>query len=177
METGLRGADRDPQRGRDLGHLEVEVVAEDDDRTLFGRQSAKDRFEQVTVRGDGGDVADRRAIRRNELDLDRPPAAAAQDVDARTGDETAQPSLEPIRITERGEAAPCADEPILDRVSREIVVPEDQSGGSVQPRDEHAGEQRKGVMIAPLRPLDEFSLVHGPPDLDVWRGDFVALRW
>jgi hypothetical protein len=56
------------------------------------------------------------------------------------------------------------------------VVPEDQSGGRVQPRDEQAGEHREGVMIASLRPLDEFSLVHGPPD-SVRRGDFVALRW
>ena len=69
MKPGLRGADGDPQRGRDLGHLEVEVIAEHDDRALFGRQSAKDRFEQVTVSGDGRDVADGRAIRREELDL------------------------------------------------------------------------------------------------------------
>ena len=53
--------------------------------------------------------------------------------------------------------------PVLDRVSRELVVPEDQSGSRVQPRDERAGQHREGVMIASLRSLDEFSLVHGHP--------------
>ncbi len=176
MKSGLRGADGDPQRGRDLGHLEVEVIAEHDDRALFGRQSAKDRFEQVAVRGDDRDVGGRRAIRRSEFDLDRPSTATTEDIDARTGDEAAQPPLEPIRIAKRRQAAPCPDEPVLDRVSRELVVPEDQAGGSVQPRDEHTGKRREGVMIASLRPLDEFSLVHGPPDLEVGAAGFVALR-
>jgi hypothetical protein len=52
---------------------------------------------------------------------------------------------------------------VLDRVSRELVVPEDQSGRPVQPRDERAGKHREGVMIASLRSLDELSLVHGNP--------------
>jgi hypothetical protein len=52
---------------------------------------------------------------------------------------------------------------VLDRVSRELVVPEDQSGRPVQPRDERAGKHGEGVMIASLRALDELSLVHGHP--------------
>jgi hypothetical protein len=47
---------------------------------------------------------------------------------------------------------------------REVVVPEDQSGRGVQPRDEQAGKHGEGVMIAPLRSLDELPLVHDPPD-------------
>ena len=47
------------------------------------------------------------------------------------------------------------------------MVPEDEPGSSVQPRDEQAGEHRKGVMIASLRSFDEFSLVHDPPDYTV----------
>ncbi len=39
-------------------------------------------------------------------------------------------------------------------------VPEDQPGGRVQPRDGVAGKRRECVMIAPLRPFDEVSLVH-----------------
>ena len=49
------------------------------------------------------------------------------------------------------------------RVSRELLVPEDQAGRRVQPRDEHAGKHGEGVMIASLCSLDELSLVHGPP--------------
>jgi len=47
------------------------------------------------------------------------------------------------------------------------VVPEDQAGSGVQPRDEQAGKCREGVMIASLRSFDEFSLVHSPPDYSV----------
>jgi hypothetical protein len=51
----------------------------------------------------------------------------------------------------------------LDRVSRELVVSEDESGRRVQPRDEQGGKRGKGVAIASLCSLDELSLVHGPP--------------
>ena len=74
-----------------------------------------------------------------------------------------QPRLEAIRIAEGGQRAPGADEALLDRVSRELGVPEDQAGRRVQPRDEPAGKQREGVMIASHCPLDELSLVHDHP--------------
>ena len=77
--------------------------------------------------------------------------------------------LRTIGIAEGGQVAPGPDEAVLDRVSRELGVPEDEPGRRVQPRDERAGKHREGVMIAPLRSLDELSLVHGPPD-------FVAAR-
>ena len=74
-----------------------------------------------------------------------------------------QPRLEAIRIAEGRQAAPGADEALLDRVSRELRIPEDQAGRPVQPRDEPAGEHGEGVMIASHRSLDEFSLVHDHP--------------
>jgi hypothetical protein len=114
--------------------------------------------------GPSRDIVDGGAVHRGELDLDRPATASAQDVDTRAGHETAQPGLEAIGIAERGEAAPGPDEALLDRVSREFLVPEDEAGRRVQPRDERAGQHGEGVMIATLRSLDEFSLVHGPPD-------------
>ena len=52
---------------------------------------------------------------------------------------------------------------LLDRVPREVGVPEDEAGCRVQPRDEPPGEHGEGVMIAPRRALDEFPLVHDHP--------------
>ena len=72
-------------------------------------------------------------------------------------------AFEAIRIAQRREVPPGFEEPLLDRVSRELVVPEDQSGRRVQPRDEHAGKHGKGVAIASLCSLDELSLVHVDP--------------
>ena len=98
-----------------------------------------------------------------QLDLERSAPSTAQGIDAGTGDEAAQPPFEAIRIAKRREVPPGPDEAFLDRVSREFVVPEDQSGCRVQPRDEHAGKHGEGVMIASLCSLDELSLVHGHP--------------
>ena len=50
---------------------------------------------------------------------------------------------------------------ILDRVARELRVPEDESGGRVQASERRVDERDEGVMIAPPRPFDECSLVHG----------------
>ena len=58
------------------------------------------------------------------------------------------------------QVSPGRDEAVLDRVSRELVVPKDQVGRRVQPRDGHAGELGEGVMIAVPRSNHESSLVH-----------------
>ena len=71
-----------------------------------------------------------------------------------------QPGVEPLGIAKSGQIPPGVQQRVLDRVSRELAVPKNQSGGSVQPRDGRASEHREGVMIAPLCLLDETPLVH-----------------
>ena len=90
-------------------------------------------------------------------------------------DELAQPGVELVRVAKRRQVPPGADEPFLDRVARELRVPEDQSGGRVQPGDGRAGERGEGVMIALPRPFDEVPLVHDSPRCV--RGRSVALTW
>ena len=171
---GLGGPERDAEGRGHVGQRQPEVVVQDDDRPLFGRQAPKRHVEQVAV-GDGRrDVGDRRSVDRRQFDLDGPPARDAAGRRCRSGRRGSQPALEAIRIAERREVPPGPDESLLDRVSRELVVPEDQSGRRVQPRDEPAGQHGEGVMIASLRSLDELSLVHGPPSV-CRRGDQVAL--
>jgi uncharacterized protein len=75
-----------------------------------------------------------------------------------------EPGIEPVRIAETGQVAPGADQRFLDRVARELRVPEDEAGRRVQPREGRVDELREGVMIAPLRASDELSLVHGRLD-------------
>ena len=74
-----------------------------------------------------------------------------------------EPGVEPVRVAQAREVAPGSDVCLLDRVSRELLVPEDEAGDSLQPRDGRADEHGEGVMIAPPCPLDEFPLVHGHP--------------
>ena len=68
--------------------------------------------------------------------------------------------VEPLGIAKSGQVSPGVQQCVLDRVSRELAVPEDQSGRSVQPRDGSASEYGEGVMIASLCLLDETPLVH-----------------
>jgi hypothetical protein len=47
--------------------------------------------------------------------------------------------------------------------SEKPLVPDDEAGDSLQPRDGRADERREGVMIASARSFDEFPLVHSHP--------------
>ena len=100
---------------------------------------------------------------RRQLDLGRTATSLAQRIDTRTHDKPPQPGFEPVWVAQTGQVPPGPDETFLDRVSRELVIPEDQAGRRIQPRDERAGKRGKGVMIASPGPLDELSLVHDHP--------------
>ena len=86
-----------------------------------------------------------------------------------------EPGVEAFRIAQTGEMPPGSDVALLDRVARELRVPEDEPGRRVQPHDGRVDELGEGVMIAPLRSLDEKSLVHANlarctgPVHSVWR--------
>ena len=75
-----------------------------------------------------------------------------------------QPGIEPVRVTKTGQVAPGADQAVLDRVARELRVPDDEAGGRVQPRKPNVEQRGEGVMLASPRLLDEGSLVHGRLD-------------
>ncbi len=71
-----------------------------------------------------------------------------------------KPGVESIGVAETAKVAPGAEERVLDRVARELGVPEDQPSGGVEPRDGQIDERGEGVMIASPCPFDETSLVH-----------------
>ena len=75
--------------------------------------------------------------------------------------QTVEPGIEPVRVAQPGQVPPGAHHRLLDRVARELRVPEDESGGRVQPREGRVDEHGEGVMIALACPLDESPLVHG----------------
>jgi hypothetical protein len=85
-----------------------------------------------------------------------------------------KPAVEGVGVTKTRQIAPGPNQRLLDRVTREVRVPEDQAGGEVQPRERQVHERREGVMIAPACPLDETSLVHCPPRM--WRGLVTAVH-
>jgi hypothetical protein len=135
----------------------------DDDGSPFRVEVTERLIQDVTVDDGGREVDHDRIIDRGQLDLDRPVSSTSQDIDAGMDDELAKPPIEPLGIAKPAQVAPCVEESFLDRVVREIRVPEDQSGRCVQPGDGRSSKLREGVMIAPLRTLDEVSLIHDSP--------------
>jgi hypothetical protein len=83
-----------------------------------------------------------------------------ENVDAGVDDEAMEPGVEAVRIAKAREMPPGSDVAFLDRVACELRVPEDEAGCRVQPHDGRVHELGEGLMIAPLRSLDEKSLVH-----------------
>ena len=95
-------------------------------------------------------------------------ASTASQVETRIDKQSVEPGIEPVRIAKSAQVLPCLERRLLDRVARELRVPEDQPGGRVQSRKVRADEHAEGLMIALACPLDETCLVHGAPQC--WRG-------
>jgi hypothetical protein len=74
-----------------------------------------------------------------------------------------EPDVEPVCVAQAGKITPGSEIGLLDRVSRELLVPEDEAGDCFQPRDGPVEEHGEGVMIAPSCPYDELPLVHRHP--------------
>ena len=125
-----------------------------------GVETPQGDLDHLAVGDRGIDARDDRSTDHRQLDLDRPAPPATQHVDAGTNEQPMQPGFEPIGVAKPRQVPPGGDQGVLDRVSREFAIPEDEPGCGIQSRDGPANELRVGVMIAPLRPFDETPLVH-----------------
>jgi len=160
MQTGLRGPERDPERGRDFGQRLVEEEMGDDDGPHPRIELAERSLHLVTIHDQRAGIPSRDLDRRGELDFDDTAATPPQDGQTGPDDDPVDPGIEPVGVAQARQIPPRLDECVLDRVARELRVPEDQASRRVQPRDDPADERGEGVMIALSGPLDESSLVH-----------------
>ena len=161
VQPGLHGSEGDPQRDGDVGQRHPEVVVQDHDGAPLRRQLAQRAVDELALGNVGRRIANGRHGQGRELDFDGTTAAASRRVETGIHGEAMEPGVEPVRVAQPGQVLPGPHHRVLDGVPRELAVPEDESGGRVQPRDGHASQQREGVLVAPLRPTDEVTLVHG----------------
>src|SRR4029079_12113001 len=162
-EPGLRRPEGDVQDLGDRRDGHPDVVMEHEDGALLRRQPSEATLELVAVRHEGGRITDRFGAQGRQLDLDRPATTPPGDVEAGGDGQSGKRGIEPIRVAQAREVTPGSDVRLLDRVPRELLVPEDEAGDGLQSRDGRADEHREGVMIAPPCPLDELPLVHRHP--------------
>jgi len=158
METRLHRSDWNAEELGCLGQRIAQVVVEDDDGTRLRFEPAEAALDLVAIGQQVRRVDHRGVIDGEKLDLEWSTVAAASLIEAGPHDEASQPGVEPIGVSEGREVPPGAHERVLDGVLRPFVIPEDQPSDRVQSSDRGACQGRKGVMIAPLRPLHEIAL-------------------
>ena len=73
-------------------------------------------------------------------------------------EEPVEPGVEAVGVAQGGQVPPASDERLLDGVLGAVGVPEDESGGGVEPADRGACKHGEGVMIALPRSLHEVPL-------------------
>jgi len=177
MEPGLRRPERDAELRGDLGEGHPNEVVKDHDGAPFGLEPAERFIEKLPLGHVRWHVAAEGFEVRRELDLVHATLSPARKIEARMDGQAVEPGVEPVRVAQPGQVTPGSNEGVLDRVSRELAVPQDQSSGCVQPSEGSAGDRGEGVMIAPSRSLDETTLVHGRLSYDaaLWsRSDAMA---
>ena len=118
---------------RDLGQRHPQEVVERHDRAMVGIE-APERLRRA-ARGRRRAAVGAEGTNGGELDLDRRAAPAPGDVETGVDGQSVEPGVEPVGISQPRQVPPGRIERVLDRVARELRVPEDQAGRRVQPRD------------------------------------------
>ena len=165
MQAGLGGAERDADGRRDLGKRHAKEVVQDDDCAMPGLKARERLLEHVAIGDFAGHVRRSRHVDSGQLDLDHATSPSANEVETGMDDQSMEPGVESVRVAQAREIAPGADQCVLDRVTCELRVPDDQPSDGVQPHDGQIDERGEGVMIAFSGLLDETSLVHSSPRL------------
>src|SRR4051794_13605978 len=136
---------------------------QNDDRPLVRVESHEGAFELVAVGDRRRRVGDERDVGDVVyVELESTPSRPTDLVDTGVDDEATQPGVEPVRVAQRGQITPGANERVLDGVRRTIGIPEHQPGGRIEAGDRGACQLGEGVMIASPRSLHEVSRHHGP---------------
>ena len=163
VQARLGGSHRDVEGLRDRRGRQAEVVVEHQHRPQLRLEAAEATLELVAVGHVAELVGHRVRQDRRQLDLHRPAPPPAHGVEAGVDGEPVEPGIEALGVTQPGQVAPCPDVRVLDRVPRQLRVPDDEVGDGLQPRDGRDDEWREGVMVAPARSFDEVPLVHSHP--------------
>ena len=145
-------------RCRGVRQRQAQVVVKDDDRAVLGIEAAHAALDLIPVgRGRLG-VGHREGVDLGELDLDAAALGRPELIAAGVEEEPVEPGVEAVGVAQGGQVPPASDERLLDGVLGTVGVPEDQSGGGVEPADRGACQHGEGVMIALPCSLHEVPL-------------------
>ncbi len=130
---------------------------------MLGRKAGQGAVQRVTVGEESKRIATDGRCKVGERHLDDAPLSAAGFVDGRVHEQAMEPGVEPVGIAQPRQVSPGPDQALLDRVARELGVPEDEASGRVHARSGAPGKHGERVAIAPPCLFHERPLVHGRP--------------
>ena len=152
---------------------------EHDQRPLLGCEAAEGGFQLVAV-GECG----RRVVQAHlgRSDLGHDPSLllmTCRFAIAGAHQETTEPGVEPVGVTERGELAPGGHERLLGRVLGELRVPQDETRDGIESTDRAARQLRERLPIACHRPFHEVPMHRASHCIATWlvaHGAYVRSR-
>ena len=133
----------------------------DDDRPMVGGELAEGSAHLISI----GQRAAR--VRRGSVVVGKQPDVRAlatlspRLVVAGVHEQTTQPGVEPMRIAQRPQVGPGADERVLHGILRAAAIAQDEGGGREQPVDAGCGQCREGLAIASAGRADHGLDVQG----------------
>ena len=162
VQSGTDRPRRDAERLGDLGRLESDVVAQDEDRALFRPESPEATFEKVAPGHGLGGVGGHRCDGGIEWhQMDRGAARRARELETDADQDPRRPGLEPVGLAQARQFAPRDDERPLDGVVGEIDVAEDPSRDPEQAVPMRPDQDREGVLVTALGQLHEVVIHPG----------------
>jgi len=171
METRLHRAERNAELVGDLRQAEPEVVVEDDNRPLLGREPPEATFELIAIDDRDGGVRHRRSVDRKDPNGGRPAAATPDLAVTRVDEEPVQPRVEPLGIAKSRQLAPRQHERLLDGILGRAEIAQDPERDREEPIAACTCQAGERFLIPGAGSLDE-SDVH--PRLPLQASDLGA---
>jgi hypothetical protein len=158
MESRSGRTRRDVEGLGNLGGRVPEVVVQNEDRPLVGRQPPEPAFEQVAV-GHGYElIRRRRSVNRQHPKVRGPATLARRLVDAFVDEEPADPSVETARIAEAPKVTPGDHQRILQCILGPIDIAKDSLSDREEMVTARTDEVDVRLPVSALCRLDEISI-------------------
>ncbi len=139
--------------GQDLGHPvegKIEVDVKDEHGAVLHRKPAEPALELVPIGHRASPVIGHRLVGGEQREVRRPTMLPPPFGVTGTNQEPIRPGVETLRITELGQVLPDADQRLLGRVVRQVVIPEDLSGHGQEPITDLRGKGGERPLVTVL---------------------------
>jgi hypothetical protein len=134
----------------------------DEHRPVLDGESEEGPLDLVAIADPGDVVLGIRSIDRVDRHLQGTPARSADVVGTGMDEESVEPGVESVAVTQTAQITPGSDEGVLDGILRGIPIAQDPPRDRVQAVVCGGREVIEGLVIASLCALDEFGRQRRP---------------